>query len=198
MRAVRVPKFGGPDVLEIVDNLPRPVPGAEDVLVRTQVAGVNYIDTYHRTGAYLMDCPFTLGIEGGGIIEQIGPDVTDILVGDRVTYCGVPGSYAEWIVVPARQVVAVPQNMDILVATAAMVQGLTAQYLCRSSYQLNCNSSVLIHAGAGGVGRLAIQIAHLLGATIFTTASYQNGNSPTGWSTARHKLYRTRLRRLHQ
>lgn len=180
MRAVRVPKFGGPDVLETVENLPQPVAGVEEVLIRTQVAGVNYIDTYHRTGAYPMDCPFTLGIEGGGVIEKIGSNVTDISVGDRVTYCGVPGSYAEWIVVPAQQVVSVPENMDILVATAAMVQGLTAHYLCRSSYQLDDNSSVLIHAGAGGVGRLAIQIAHLLGATVFTTVS-----NPTKMEIAR-------------
>ena len=155
----------------MVEGLPQPVPGEEDVLIRVQAAGVNFIDTYHRTGAYPLQCPFVPGIEGGGVVEAVGSAVTELAVGDRVTYCGALGSYADRAVVPARQVVPVPEGMEMGLATAAMVQGLTAHYLCRSSYPLDSKSSVLIHAGAGGVGRLAIQMARLLGATVFTTVS---------------------------
>jgi NADPH2:quinone reductase len=170
MRAIQVEKHGGPEVLAARD-VERPSPGAGEALVRVRVAGVNYVDVYHRTGLYPRATPFTPGVEGVGIVEELGEGVTELSPGERVAWAMVPGSYAEYAVIPAARLVAVPDGVGDAVAAAAMVQGLTAQYLSRSTYPIQHGDFVLIHAGAGGVGLLLTQMARRLGAHVITTVS---------------------------
>jgi NADPH2:quinone reductase len=143
------------------------------VRVKLEAAGVNYVDTYHRRGLYQRKMPFTPGMEGGGIVDALGPDVTDVAPGDRVVYAMHIGSYADYAIVPAWRLVNVPDELEIEVATAAMLQGLTAQYLTHDTYPVKAGDTVLVHAAAGGVGLLLVQIAKLLGARVIGTASTQ-------------------------
>jgi NADPH2:quinone reductase len=170
MRAIRVEKHGGPDVLA-VRTIERPSPGPGEALVRVRVAGVNFVDVYHRTGLYPRTPPFTPGVEGVGLVEELGADVTEVAPGDRVAWAMVPGSYAEYAVIPATRLVPVPDGVSDDVAAAAMVQGLTAQYLSHSTYPIQHGDSVLIHAAAGGVGLLLTQMARRLGAHVIATVS---------------------------
>ena len=140
------------------------------VLVRLGAAGVNYIDTYHRTGLYKLDLPTVIGREGAGTIEKLGQGVTNWKVGDRVAFLA-PGSYAQYNVVSAQKCVAIPDELDFTVAAAIMLQGLTAHYLITSTYPVKNGDTVLIHAGAGGTGGLMIQMAKLKGARVITTVS---------------------------
>ena len=132
---------------------------------------MNYIDIYQRTGLYPVQTPFTLGTEGAGIVDAVGPDVTEVKIGDRVGYAMIPGSYAEYAIVPAPRLVPIPSNIEARSAAALMLQGMTAHYLTHSTYALKQGDTALIHAAAGGVGLLLIQIAKQLGATVIGTVS---------------------------
>ena len=152
-------------------NVDVPEPGPGQALVRVANAGVNFIDTYHRTGLYPMDLPLTLGLEGAGTIEATGAGVEELSVGDRVAWSSVAGSYAEYLAAPAAQLVKVPDSVDLRSAAAVMLQGMTAHYLCKSTYALRAGEWCLIHAGAGGVGLLLTQMCKLIGANVITTVS---------------------------
>ena len=159
---------GGPEVLEYVE-LDDPQPGPDDVIVELAAAGLNYIDTYQRSGLYPVPLPYTPGLEGAGTITAIGTGVTQLSVGQGVAWTAVPGSYAERVKVPARAAVPVPDGVELELAAAVMLQGMTAHFLATDTFPLHAGHTCLIHAGAGGVGRLLIQMAKLRGATVFTT-----------------------------
>ena len=170
MRAIQVTETGGPDVLKLA-QLPDPEPDAGQLLVKVAAAGVNYIDTYHRSGAYPMPLPFVPGSEGAGTVTAMGPDTRDIAVGDRVAWAAAPGSYAEVAVVPAEQAVPVPAGMDIDIAAGCLLQGMTAHYLAISVHAVQPGETVLVHAAAGGVGLLLTQLATARGARVIGTVS---------------------------
>jgi NADPH2:quinone reductase len=168
MKAIQIRETGGPEKMQLVD-LPRPVPGPGQALVKIAASGVNFIDVYFRTGLYKADLPATLGSEAAGTVESIGPDVSDVGPGDRVAYAMARGSYAEYAVVPAAQLVRIPAGIDFQTAAAAMLQGMTAHYLTHSTYPLKSGDSCLIHAAAGGTGRLLVQMAKMRGAHVVGT-----------------------------
>ncbi|HVH91255.1 MAG TPA: quinone oxidoreductase [Candidatus Acidoferrum sp.] len=170
MKAVRVHKYGGPEVLTL-EEIPVPEPKAGEARVKIEAIGVNYIDIYQRTGLYPLQTPFTLGTEGAGIVDAVGPNVTEVKKGERVGYAMIPGSYAEYAIVPAARLVPIPPNIDARTAAALMLQGMTAHYLTHSTYPLKKGETVLPHAAAGGVGLLLIQISKQLGATVIGTVS---------------------------
>ena len=170
MKAVRVHKYGGPEVLTL-EEIPVPEPKAGEARVKIEAIGVNYIDMYQRTGLYPLQTPFTLGTEGAGIVDAVGPNVTEVKKGERVGYAMIPGSYAEYAIVPAARLVPIPPNIDARSAAALMLQGMTAHYLTHSTYPLKKGETALMHAAAGGVGFLLIQIAKQLGATVIGTVS---------------------------
>jgi NADPH2:quinone reductase len=169
MKAVYVEQPGGPENL-IYGDLPTPQPGPGQALVKIAASGVNFIDIYFRTGLYKADPPILLGNEGAGTVEAVGADVTEVKPGDRVAYAMQRGSYAEYAVVPAWQLVKVPDGVDFNTAAAAMLQGMTAHYLTHSTYQLKAGDRCLVHAAAGGVGLLLVQMAKMLGAHVTGTA----------------------------
>ncbi|HSH45258.1 MAG TPA: alcohol dehydrogenase catalytic domain-containing protein, partial [Longimicrobiales bacterium] len=156
MRAVRVAATGGPENLELTE-VAEPEPGPGEALIRVSHAGVNFIDVYHRTGLYERDLPFTLGVEGAGVVESVSPDVTGVEVGDRVAWAMGPGACAELAVVPAWKLVPIPDGVATAVGAAAMLQGMTAHYLVNSTVRLGPDDVVLVHAAAGGVGLLLVQ-----------------------------------------
>jgi NADPH2:quinone reductase len=140
-------------------------------LVKIMASGVNFIDIYFRMGLYKADLPIVLGNEGAGVVDAVGPEVTDLAVGDRVAYAMTRGSYAEYAVVPAAQLVKIPEGLDFQHAAAAMLQGMTAHYLTHSTYPLKSGDTCLVHAAAGGAGGLIVQMAKMLGARVFGTVS---------------------------
>jgi NADPH2:quinone reductase len=168
VQAIRVTTTGGPEVLQ-VDDVPDPTADAGEVVVDIAAAGVNFIDTYQRSGLYRLDLPVTLGMEGAGTVVAAGAGVTDFRVGDRVAWCDVHGSYARRAALPASRLVPVPDDVDLAVAAAVMLQGLTAHYLTRDSFVIRSGQRCLVQAGAGGVGLLLIQLAKRAGAEVFTT-----------------------------
>jgi NADPH2:quinone reductase len=170
MKAIRVESHGGPEVLKLID-LPDPDPGPGELLVRVEAAGLNFIDVYHRTGLYPNPLPFTPGLEGAGVIAGVGEGVSAFHEGDRVCWTRALGSYAESAIVPQDQAVAIPPGVETRDAAAVMLQGLTAHYLCSSTYPLESGDSCLIHAAAGGVGLLLVQMAKEAGARVFATVS---------------------------
>ncbi len=170
MKAIRIQSTGGPEVLRL-EEVPAPVAGAGQVVVRIAAVGVNFIDVYHRTGQYRVPLPFTPGQEAAGLVIAVGPGVTDVTMGDRVAYTNVLGAYAEYAVVPADRVVALPDGVDAKVAAAAMLQGMTAHYLATTVYPLRSGETCLVHAAAGGAGLLLCQIAHMRGARVIGTVS---------------------------
>jgi NADPH2:quinone reductase len=159
---------GGPEVLEYTELDP-PVPGPDDLVVQLFAAGLNYIDTYQRSGLYPVPLPYTPGLEGAGTIIAAGEEVSTLQVGQNVAWTAVPGSYAEQVRVPARTAVPVPDGVPLDVAAATMLQGMTAHFLVSDTFPLQEGHRCLIHAGAGGVGRILIQLAKLRGAEVFTT-----------------------------
>lgn len=171
MKAVFVETPGGTENLKYAD-LPTPTPGPGQALVKIAAAGVNFIDVYFRTGLYKAEPPVVLGNEGAGVVEAVGPDVDPSLIqpGDRVAYAMARGSYAEYAVVPAWQLVKLPESVDFHTAAAAMLQGMTAHYLTHSTFPLQPGQSCLIHAAAGGVGLILVQMAKMLGAHVTGTA----------------------------
>ena len=170
MKAIQFTQTGGPEVLHTVD-LPKPEPKAGEVLVRLTAIGINYIDTYHRTGLYPVPLPCVPGSEGAGVVEKLGEGVTDLTLGQRVAYAMSPGAYAEYAAVPADKLVPVPEGMTDQQAAAVMLQGMTAHYLAFTTYPIRPGDTVLIHAGAGGVGLLLTQLARMRGARVITTVS---------------------------
>jgi NADPH2:quinone reductase len=170
VKAIRIQSTGGPEVLRL-EEVPAPVAGAGQVVVKIAAVGVNFIDVYHRTGQYRVPLPFTPGQEAAGVVSAVGAGVTAVRVGDRVAYAHVLGAYAEYAVVPADRVVALPDGVDAKVAAAAMLQGMTAHYLATTVYPLRSGETCLVHAAAGGAGLLLCQIAHLRGARVIGTVS---------------------------
>ena len=174
MKAIAIAEFGGPENLRLMD-MPDPVPAAGEALIKLEYAGINFIDIYMRSGRYARSntyqtpLPMTLGMEGGGTVAALGDRVGGLEVGDRVAYCIVRGSYAPFAAVPAWRLVKVPRNLPMPVATALMLQGFTAHYLSHSAFPLGPGNTCLVHAGAGGVGQLLIQLAKLRGATVLAT-----------------------------
>ncbi|GIK38330.1 MAG: alcohol dehydrogenase [Chloroflexota bacterium] len=170
MKAVRIHEFGGPEVLGYED-LPTPEPGAGEVLVKIAAAGVNFIDIYHRIGLYQQPLPMTLGVEGAGRVEAVGSGVTEFKPGDPVAFSGPAGADATYTLVPAGKLVPVPAGLDLSLAAAALLQGMTAHFLTYSTFPLKQGNTTLIHAAAGGVGLLLVQVAKKLGATVIGTTS---------------------------
>ena len=172
MKRVQVVETGGPEKMQLAD-VPTPVPGPGQALVRIAASGVNFIDVYFRTGLYKADLPVTLGSEAAGTVEAVAPGVTEVAPGDRVAYAMARGSYAEYAVVPAAQLVKLPAHLDFPTAAAAMLQGMTAHYLTHSTFALKSGDTCLVHAAAGGAGGLIVQMAKMLGARVFGTVSTQ-------------------------
>jgi NADPH2:quinone reductase len=171
MKAIQINEFGGPEVMKYVDAAD-PIPGNGEALVKIQAVGVNYTDVYGREGINPgSPFPRTIGVEGAGIVQAVGPGVTEVKVGDEVTYCGAPGSYAELAIVPAWRLILRPDGVDAKLGAAAILQGMTAHYLCYATYPVQKGDRVIIHAGAGGMGLLLTQMVKRLGAYVFSTVS---------------------------
>ena len=170
MKAVRIHEHGGPEVLRYED-VPVPDPGRGEARVRIEAIGVNFLDTYHRTGLYKVTLPFTPGSEAAGVVDALGPEVTEARPGDRVAWAMYPGAYAGCAVVPAWRLVPLPDAIDFRTAAAVMVQGMTVEYLTYSTYPVKHGDTVLVHAAGGGTGQLLVQVCKQLGATVFGTAS---------------------------
>ncbi|WP_433709889.1 quinone oxidoreductase family protein [Nocardia sp. CA-084685] len=170
MRAIQVSEHGGPEVLNYVE-VPDPQIGADQLLVDTEAIGINFIDTYIRTGRYPQAVPYIPGAEGTGVVAEVGANVTEFAVGERVAWAAAPGSYAKRVAVPAAVAVKVPAGVDAPVAASALLQGMTAHYLIESIYKPEPGETVLVHAGAGGVGLVLTQLAAARGVRVITTVS---------------------------
>jgi NADPH2:quinone reductase len=170
MKAIQIHETGGPEVLKLAE-LPIPEPGPGQVLIRVEAIGVNFIEIYFRKGVYKAALPLTPGSEAAGTVEKLGPGVTGFAAGDAVASVSVLGSYAEYALVPAAQLVKVPEGLSMEHAAAALLQGMTAHYLAYSTFPLKAGDTALVHAGAGGVGLLLTQIAARLGARVISTVS---------------------------
>jgi NADPH2:quinone reductase len=192
MHAVVARSAGGPEVLSSTE-LPDPSPGPRDLLVRVAASGVNFIDTYRRAGVYPMEFPHVVGSEGAGTVEAVGAEVSDFAAGDRVAWAAAPGSYAELAVVPAADAVVVPDGLDLTVAAALPLQGMTAHYLVASTFEVGPGHDVLLHAGAGGVGLLATQLAVARGARVLTTVSTPEKAALSSAAGAAHTIDYARM-----
>jgi NADPH2:quinone reductase len=170
MKAVRVHAAGGPEALKFED-VPEPTPKAGEAIVKVDAAGLNFIDVYQRSGLYKLDMPLTLGLEAGGTVTAVAQGVTEVKVGDKVAYTGVPGAYAQYAAVPAARLVVLPQGVGTRQGAAAMLQGMTAHYLACTTYPLKKGDTCLVHAAAGGVGLLLCQMAKMRGARVIGTVS---------------------------
>ena len=170
MRAIQILENGGPEVLRF-NEVADPVPAAGEALIRVEAAGVNFIDTYFREGRYPAKLPYTLGQEAAGEVVAVGEGVADFKAGDRVAWCGIPGTYATLAVAPAARLVKIPEGVSTQQAAAVLLQGMTAHYLLHSTYPVQAGETILIHAGAGGTGLLLIQMAKRLHARVITTVS---------------------------
>ncbi len=168
MKAIQVSKTGGPEALTPVE-VPVPTPKSNEALVQIKAAGVNFIDVYFREGRYPAQLPFINGQEAAGVVTEVGSDVTTVQPGDRVAYTGALGSYAEYAAVPADRLVKIPDGLGFEEAAAAMLQGMTAHYLCHSTYKLQAGETTLVHAAAGGVGALLVQMCKRIGARVIAT-----------------------------
>lgn len=190
MKAIQIHNTGGPEVFRY-DDVPVPEPGQGEVRVKIAAAGVNFIDIYHRTGLYSLPLPATPGLEAAGVVDAVGAGVTDFKPGDPVAYAGHIGAYAEYSVVPAAKLVPVPPEVDLAVAAAAMLQGMTAHYLVYSTYPLKAGETALIHAAAGGVGLLLVQVARQVGATVIGTVSTEEKAELARQAGANHVILYT-------
>jgi NADPH:quinone reductase len=170
MKAIQVKQTGGPEVMELVE-LPVPEPKANEAVVKLAASGVNFIDVYHREGRYKAPLPFIPGQEGAGEVVAVGSDVKSLKKGDRVAWASQLGSYAEYVALPEHQLVPIPAGVTDQQAAAAMLQGMTAQYLAYDTYPLKRGETALIHAAAGGVGLLLVQMAHNIGVRVIATVS---------------------------
>ena len=187
MRAVRVVRTGGPEVLELVD-FPEPRPGPSEALVRVTAAGVNFIDIYQRGGAYRREPPFVLGEEGAGVVEAVGTGVDAVRPGDHVAWAGAAGSYATHILAAADKLVRIPEGVGDRSAAAAMLQGMTAHYLVHDTFPLKSGDACLVHAAAGGVGLLLVQMAKRAGARVLATTSTEEKAALARQAGADHVL----------
>jgi NADPH:quinone reductase len=192
MKAIRIAAPGGSDVMKL-EEIPTPKPGKGELLVKLTAAGLNYIDTYQRSGMYKMPLPFTPGNEGAGHVEAVGEGVTGFKAGDAVAYTGVIGAYAEYTLLPAARAVKVPAGMDLKIAASIMLQGMTAHYLACDSYALRKGDWCLVHAGAGGVGLLLIQMAKMRGANVITTVSTEEKAKLAKEAGADHAILYTKV-----
>ncbi len=170
MKAIRISQYGGAEVLSFED-IDVADPGEGQVRITIEAAGVNFIDTYHRTGLYPLNLPLTLGLEGAGIVNAVGAGVSTLTEGDRVAWKSVEGSYAEQVVAAAAEVVKIPSDVATKTAAAVMLQGLTSHYLVNSTYPIREGDTCLVHAAAGGVGLLLVQMAKMRGARVIGTTS---------------------------
>jgi NADPH2:quinone reductase len=170
MKAIRVHTPGGPEVMKL-EEIAEPTAGAGQAVVKIEAAGLNFIDVNFRSGAYKAPLPLTLGLEAAGTVTAVGSGVTELKPGDRVAYTGIPGSYAQVNVVPADRLVKLPDKLTFRDGAAAMLQGMTAHYLTRSTYPLKKGDTALVHAAAGGMGLLLTQMAKMFGATVIGTVS---------------------------
>lgn len=170
MKAIQIKQTGGPEVMELVD-LPVPQPKSNEAVVKIRAAGVNFIDVYNREGRYKAPLPLVLGQEAAGVVMAVGADVRDFALGDPVAYTSVLGAYAEYAAVPADRLVKIPAGVGEREAAAAMLQGITAHYLAHDTHPLKRGETALIHAAAGGVGLLLVQMAHHIGARVIATVS---------------------------
>ena len=170
MKAIQVQQPGGPEAMELVE-LPVPQPKPNEAVVKLSASGVNFIDVYFREGRYKAALPIILGQEGAGVVNAVGTEVTTVNNGDRVAWCGLLGSYAEYAAVPADRMVPIPDGVTDQQAAAAMLQGMTAHYLAHDAYTLQRDATALVHAAAGGVGLLLVQMAHHLGVRVIATVS---------------------------
>jgi len=168
LKAIVVHETGGPEKM-LLEEVQEPSPASGEILVEVQAAGLNFIDTYHRSGLYSLECPFTPGLEGAGTVIELGEGVSDFAIGQRVGWVGVIGSYAERHVIPAEKAIPVPDGLETDVVAAVLLQGITAHYLATDTYKIKAGENCLIHAGSGGVGLLLTQIAKLKGARVITT-----------------------------
>lgn len=187
MHAVVAREAGGPEVLSYTE-LPDPTPGPGQLLVRVAAAGVNFIDTYRRSGVYPMTYPHVVGVEGAGTVEALGDGVTGFAIGDRVVWHDGPGSYAELVAMDAARVVHVPAGLDLTTAAALHLQGITAHYLVTSTFEVQPGHDVLLHAGAGGVGLLATQLAVARGGRVLTTVSTPEKAALSAQAGAAHTI----------
>jgi NADPH2:quinone reductase len=170
MKAIQVKQVGGPEAMELVE-LPVPQPKTNEAVVKLAASGVNFIDVYVREGRYKAPLPLIPGSEGAGVVTAAGADVTSLKVGERVAWAGVQGSYAEYISAPADRLVPIPQGVTDQQAAAVLLQGMTAHYLSHDTFPLKKGQTALVHAAAGGVGLLLVQMAHNIGARVIATVS---------------------------
>src|ERR1700736_3885615 len=170
MKAIQVKQAGGPEAMELVD-LPIPQPKPNEAVLKVAAAGVNFVDVYFREGRYKAPLPLVLGQEGAGVVTAVGAEVKSVQLGDRAAWAGHLGSYAEYAAVPADRLVPVPHGVTEQQAAAAMLQGMTAHYLLHDTYLLKRGEAALVHAAAGGVGQLLVQMAHNIGARVIGTVS---------------------------
>jgi len=173
MKAIQIRKNGGPEVMALTE-LPVPEAAAGQAVVKVEAAGVNFIDVYQRNGLYSVQLPYVLGMEGSGTVGRIGSGVDTLAVGDRVAWSAAPGSYAEYVAAPVEKLVKVPEAVGFPEAAAAMLQGMTAHYLTVDTYPIKKGDTVLIHAAAGGVGQLLVQVAKRRGARVLATVSTES------------------------
>ncbi|MCI0415867.1 quinone oxidoreductase [bacterium] len=170
MKTIRIDRYGGPEMMRVWEiEIPQPKEG--EVRIRMEAIGVNYIDIYHRTGLYALELPFTPGVEGAGEVDGVGPNVKEFSAGDRVAFTMHPGAYAEYAVVPAKKVIQIPHGISYMQAAAILLQGMTVHYLTHGTYYVKAHDKVLIHAAAGGVGRLLVQACKHFGAYVIATVS---------------------------
>jgi NADPH2:quinone reductase len=191
VKAIRMYETGGPEKL-LYEDLPVPAPALGQALVKIHTIGLNFIDVYFRTGLYKSALPFTPGMEAAGTVEAVGENVSTVKAGDRVAYAGAIGAYAEYTLVNAMQLVPLPGDVDFSLAAAVMLQGLTAHYLTHSTFPLRKGETVLLHAAAGGVGLLLIQLAKIIGARVIGTVSTEEKASLARNAGADHIIFYTR------
>src|SRR5205807_10351143 len=170
MKAIQIKQFGGPEMMELVE-LPVPQPKPNEAVVKIAAAGVNFIDVYNREGRYKVALPAVLGQEAAGTVTAVGKEVNTVKPGDRLAYTGVLGAYAEYAAVPADRLVKIPEGVEERQAAAAMLQGMTAHYLSHDTFPLKKGETALVHAAAGGVGLLLVQMSHNIGARVIATVS---------------------------
>ena len=192
MKAVQINDFGGPEAMKFQD-ISDPVPGEGEAVVRIQAAGVNYTDVYSRAGINPgPPLPRTIGVEGAGVVAAVGSGVSEVAVGDEVVYCSVNGSYAEQALVPAWRLVKRPSGLDAKAGAAAMLQGMTAHYLCHATYPVQSGDRVIVHAGAGGMGLILTQMIKMLGGFVFTTVSTEEKAEMSRQAGADHVINYTK------
>ena len=192
MKAVQINDFGGPEAMKYQD-ISDPVPGEGEAVVRIQAAGVNYTDVYSRAGINPgPPLPRTIGVEGAGVVAAVGSGVSEVAVGDEVVYCSVNGSYAEQALVPAWRLVKRPSGLDAKAGAAAMLQGMTAHYLCHATYPVQSGDRVIVHAGAGGMGLILTQMIKMLGGYVFTTVSTEEKAEMSRQAGADHVINYTK------